>query len=357
MGLLMMAYGGTRPVPFRQVIAESQALEPGITGNFTRTAMQLVADRVGCDKAALQSAETAQCLRDLPLDVLLNASLATFSSDVAHNIGDIWLPSVDGDFLPAPPSQLLRERRFAANITAMMGWCSDDVAFFTDPAIATNDDAQRFLQAYAPGMTPDAIRRLLALYPASDFAPPPGSAAANNLTAQFHRTARVFRDIFMTCEPILYAEHLAAAGSTVYLYEWNQTILDPFLRDVSHRPGLGPIHTSEFAYIFGNLSNYNTGTWAFQPGPADYQLKERASRSWSTFASTGRPSLAGHNTFHNFGPAPGPDSQINIFVAGGPNEGLSPIDGPGAHPAVESQRLRERCALINSPEYIEQLGF
>jgi carboxylesterase type B len=82
--------------------------------------------------------------------------------------------------------------------------------------------------------------------------------------------------------PAPFQQAIAAAGSTVYLYDWNQTVLDPFLTQVVHRPGTGPIHTSEFAYIVGNLSHYDTG---------EYKLEARASRSWSTFASTGGPSL------------------------------------------------------------------
>jgi len=35
----MMAYGASKPVPFHQAICESQALEAGITGNFTTDAM------------------------------------------------------------------------------------------------------------------------------------------------------------------------------------------------------------------------------------------------------------------------------------------------------------------------------
>lgn len=35
----IMAYGADKPVPFQQASCESQALEPGITGNFTIEAM------------------------------------------------------------------------------------------------------------------------------------------------------------------------------------------------------------------------------------------------------------------------------------------------------------------------------
>ncbi|KID91942.1 Carboxylesterase, type B [Metarhizium guizhouense ARSEF 977] len=351
-GMHIMAYGGSKPAPFQQAIAESQALEPGITGNFTTNAMQALVDHVGCNKTHLGSAETIRCLRSFDTDEVLNASLATYQSDTAHNIGDIWLPSVDGDFLPAAPSQLIKEHRFS-NVTTMMGWCDDDVTFFTDANITTAQDTYDFLRAYAPDVSPDNISKLMALYPASDF---PANAAAN-ASSEFYRSARIFRDIVMTCQPLGYAEQIAAAGNTVYLYDWNQTILDPFLSQVAHRPGMGSIHTSEFAYIFGNLSHYDTGDYDFAPSPSDYSLRDRGSRSWSTYASTGQPSLQGHDTLQDFTPAFAQDGQVNIFVVGGPGEGLSPIDGPRATRALERQKLRPRCAFINSPQMIEQLKY
>lgn len=348
----IMAYGGSKPAPFQQAIAESQALEPGITGKFTINAMQVLVDYIGCNKTALHSKETIQCLRNFNTDKVLNASLTTYNSDTAHNIGDIWLPSVDGDFLPAAPSELVKQHRFS-KVTTMMGWCDDDVTFFTDPTISTAKDTYNFLRAYAPDVSESNINKLLDLYPVSEF---PANKEAN-VSSEFYRSARIFRDIIMVCEPVMYAGQIAAAGSTAYLYNWNQTVLDPFLTQVAHRPGMGPIHTSEFAYIFGNLSHYDTGDYKFNPTPSDYKLKDRGSRSWSTFASTGKPGLKGKDTFQGFTPAFAQKGQTNVFVVGGSDEGLSAIDGPNAHPAIKQQKLRERCTFINSPEMIKQLHY
>ncbi|KAI1136933.1 carboxylesterase family protein [Hypoxylon sp. FL0543] len=357
-GMQIMAYGGSKPAPFQQGICESQALEPGITGNFTIDAFRLVVERVGCNKSALHSAETVACLRGLDLATLQGAAEATYQSDVAHNIGDIWLPAVDGDFLPAPPSQLIAERRFA-NVTAMMGWCEDDVAFFTDTAIATPQDTRDFVRSYLPGLSGAHVDALLALYPSAEFAPD----AAANLSSEFYRAARVFRDVLMVCEPVHYGAALAAAGAEVYLYDWNQTVLDPVLAALYGAAGLGVIHTSEFAYVFGNLSHYNTSGYPFDPSPADYGLARRGSRSWSTFASRGAPGLAGHDTFVGFAPSfavgspAGGHEAFSIFVAGGPDEGLSAVEGPAAKPAVAAQKLKERCAFINSNDIIKELQF
>ncbi|KAI2611992.1 carboxylesterase family protein [Hypoxylon sp. NC1633] len=353
-GMQIMAYGGSKPVPFQQGICESQALEPGITGTFAIDAFALVVDAVGCNATATNSPETVACLRGLGADALQAAAESTYVADIAHNGGDIWLPAVDGDFLPAAPSALIARRRFA-NVTAMMGWCQDDVALFTDTSIATPADARAFLAAYIPNADARSIDALLALYPESEFAADP----AANLSASFHRAARAFRDILMACEPVLYGAALSAAGNDVFLYDWNQTVLTAPLATAFELRGLGVVHTSEFAYVFGNVSHYDVPGLDFVATPSDYGLARRAARSWTTFASLGKPGARGRDTFHGFAPAfdRGLDQSFSVFVAGGPGEGLSAVEGPGSRPEIAVQKLRERCAFINSDEFVAQLGF
>ncbi|KAK7746809.1 hypothetical protein SLS53_001997 [Cytospora paraplurivora] len=348
-GMQILAYGGTRPVPFQQAICQSQAIEPGLTGNFTTDALQLVVDYVGCNDTDLESRETVECMRSLDMDTLLNATLETYNDGYDHNIGDIWLPVVDGDFIPEAPSKLISEGRFA-NVTAMIGWDDNDLTIFTDPAVRTANDSYNFVQTYIPGFTTENVEDLLALYPVTDFA----ANETANLTAEFYRSARIFRDILMTCQPIWYGEHLAARGNDVYLYNWNQTLLDPIMTWMGY-PGLGPMHTSEFAYIFGNISHYNTDDFPFNPDPSDWALQSRGSKSWSTFVATGVPSLEKHDTFQGFTPAFEQKNETKIYVVGGPHEGLSPIDGPNAEPALAAEKLRSRCGFLNSPEIIAAL--
>ncbi|KAI1214153.1 carboxylesterase family protein [Annulohypoxylon truncatum] len=357
-GMQIMAYGGSKPAPFQRGICESQALEPGITGNYTLNAMQAVANYVGCNSTSLHSAATVACLRNLSMETLEAAEEATYSDAISYNIGDIWLPSVDGDFLPLAPSQLIAQHKFAA-VDVMMGWCQDDVALFTDTTIASAAETRAFLSSYLPGLSNASLDGLLALYPSSEFA----NNTDNTLSAEFFRTARVFRDVLMTCEPVHYGAALAAAGNDVYLYEWNQTILDPILAYLYDAPPLGVVHTSEFAYVFGNISHWDTQGYPYAPTPSDYALVKRGSRTWSTFASLGVPGLKGKDTFQGFGTsfpkggASAKNGSFSVFVAGGPEEGFSAVDGPGAKAVVAEQKLRERCAYINSAEFIAQVRY
>lgn len=207
----------------------------------------------GCNTTALGSNATIACLRKLNTDALLRAQIGTHSTGPEANIGDEWLPVVDGTFLPAAPSTLLNGGRFA-NVSAIVGWCNDDTNPFVYTNITTSNDTRSFFSQYAPGMTDASLTGLLDLYPVSDFQADPSA----NLSAEFYRSGRILRDILMVCQPIFFGEHVhQATGKDVYLYDQNQTILTPIL-DSLGSPDLGVVHTSEFAYMFGNLSHYDS---------------------------------------------------------------------------------------------------
>lgn len=356
-GMQVLAYGGAREVPFQRAICESQALEPGITGNFTSDAWARVAAYAGCDGSS--SEDEVACLRELDAQALYEASAATFEGDISDNTGDIWLPTVDGDFLPAAPSTLAREGRFAENISAMIGWCQDDLNGVTDRSISTPDDTRAFIGGYLPAMKSATLDELLALYPSDEF----NADEAAGLSAEFFRSSRIFRDILMVCMPQGFGAALAAKNKnpeSVYLYDWNQTLLEAAY-EAAGLPGIGVFHTSDLEYVFGDVNRYNKSAqgYPFDPSPQDYALARRGSRSWSTFATLGRPSLEDHETFVGWETAfpAGEDAPWRVFVAGGPHEGLSAVEGSGATPEVVSQRLSERCAWLNSDEVVAQMQF
>ena len=352
----VLAYGGARDVPFRRAICESQALEPGITGNFTSDAWARVVAQAGCGGSSSSEDEIA-CLRALDTQAIFEAAESTFQSDISDNIGDIWLPTVDDDFLPAAPSTLIREGRFASNISAMIGWCQDDLNLFTDRSISTPEDTRAFIGAYLPAMNSATLDGLLALYLSTEFA----ADVAAGLSAEFFRTARIWRDVLMVCMPQGFGAALAAKNpESVYLFDWNQTLLESAYASAGCL-GVGVFHTSDLEYVFGDIDRYNMSAqgYPFEASPEDYALARRGSRSWSTFAALGRPELEGHETFIGWEPAfpGGRNAAWRVFVAGGPHEGLSAVEGPEAIPEVASQRLSERCAYLNSEEVIAQLQF
>jgi carboxylesterase type B len=374
----VLAYGGEKPLPFQRAICESQALEPGITGNFTINSMVKVVDKVGCNptNASIHAPEVIDCLRNKDTQCLFDASAATLVANGGNNLGDVWLPAVDGDFLPDAPSKLIAENRFG-NVSLMLGWTQNDVNPFTNISISDAKDTLDFIAGYIPGMPREVLQPqwdetldIMELYPENDFVPPPGT----NLTANFYRSSTILRDILMICEPLYLAKAMFNKGGDVYMYNWNQTLLDPIIESVQNLSGMGVVHTSEFAYIYADLAHYNVSDYPFNPTQADYDLLNRASKTWIDFAYYG-------TTWEERYPGADPNSggglkgwrqafwrpgDVNsapksgfpyVFTIGGPQEGLFPLAGPDSPPQISSQKLVERCDYFNDPTIIQYLGY
>ncbi|KAF7190630.1 Secreted lipase [Pseudocercospora fuligena] len=124
-GMQIVAYGGTRPAPFQRGICQSQLLEQGVSANFTQNAMKRTLNATICNQTDIQSVETVACLRNLSAHDLFEATNATWLDTPEANLGDEWLPSVDGDFVPALPSELVNSGRFN-NVSMIIGWTDDD---------------------------------------------------------------------------------------------------------------------------------------------------------------------------------------------------------------------------------------
>lgn len=363
--LQVLAYGGTRPAPFNGALIESTALEPNMTSTLTRDTFTDVAVLAGCaDDGDAQSATTIACLRSLTLDELWNATLTNYNSLAAFSDGDIWLPNIDGNFIPAAPSDLVRTGNFT-QMPIVVGWTRNDATLFTSSAIETDADTRDFVGSYYPFLTSANFETLMDLYPASDFA----ANTTANLSAEFYRSAEIFRDILLTC-PSFYFGHAMAekyyntssnSSIPVYIYEQNQTILSAYL-DSSDTPGLGVIHTSELAYVFGNFTPYEW-SWAANvtiPSESDYELLRQQSRSWSTFATLGKPSVASKDTLQGWNSAYSVGDGMmdaDIYVVGGPAPGMSALEGSEANPDVAAQKLRERCGFLNREDIVKELKF
>jgi len=353
MGMQMLAYGGAQGFPFHQVSAESQILEGGITGNFTTKAMERIVSAAGCNNTDPQSASAIACLRALSTTQLLQAQKTTHRSGPGANVGDEWLPMVDGDFLPSAPSQLISEGKFA-HVPLLSGWCEDD----TNPFVGTpktEQDTHDYFTAYLPGMTAANVKELLSLYPSSEF----NANHAAGVPAQLYRAGRILRDILMVCQPIYFGTALANAGQPVYYWDQNQTMLGEVLTFLGE-PGLGVVHTSNFAYEFANLSHYNVDGFPYNPNASDHALAKSQSRSWASFANSGMPSAKGLGTLEGWTPAfsGSNSSELNIFVIGGPQSGLSAWGGSNAtNQALADQKLAERCGFLTQPDIIAQLNF
>ncbi|KAK8188385.1 putative lipase [Phyllosticta capitalensis] len=366
-GIQVLAYGGSRPAPFTGAIMESTALEPTSSSNLSSTAFASIAAALNCTTTSsngtvsADSAATIACLRGVSWETLLAAAVAQAATSTGD--GDIWLPTVDNDFLPAKQSELVRRGAFASNIRIMAGWTQDDATLFLPTTnISTTQAVRDFLHSYWPGLTDATVERLVELYPADEFSP----NVTAGLPADFYRAARVFRDILLVCPALLLGEaardkHLLSTNSTssppVYYYIQNQTLTEAWEASIGY-PGRGVIHTSELPYVFANFTPFVAKSPAtIRPSSADYALLRQTSRSWSSFAWFGAPSVEGRDTLPGWTGAYAEASGTHVYVIGGPAPGLSALEGEGARDVVGDQRLGERCRFLNSEEVVEELQY
>ncbi|KXT18827.1 hypothetical protein AC579_8203 [Pseudocercospora musae] len=180
-----------------------------------------------------------------------------------------------------------------------------------------------------------------------DLSPPSDLFFPNGTTQQpvpSYRGSRLFRDIGFVCQPFLIGEALANSGNNVYFYNQNQSISESILHTRAYC-GCGVVHTSELAYVFGNFSHYFMHGFNLQPTLSDVALRWEESRSWTSFVAVGHPSKG------EYGQS-APDH--GVFTIGG--TGHSGSGGSEkARKVLDSQKPRERCGFLYSPEVPKQL--
>jgi len=171
------------------------------------------------------------------METLVEAQIKTHVPGPADDDGDNWLPVVDGDFLPAAPSTLFQQGRFA-NVSAIIGWTDNDYMLFVPTNLKTPADTHKWISAYLPGMTDANVKHLLSLYPSSEFQTRKGPNSTVEVQGESYRTGRISRDILFTCSAIKVGEVLANAGNPVYFYNQNASM---FSVDLAYAglPGLG----------------------------------------------------------------------------------------------------------------------
>lgn len=357
-GLHMTANGGTGNVPFSRAIMESgsAAADPGVSGNFTVVSTSAVAGLAGCSNSSDSNA-TLACLRSLPMQTLLQGVLEYENQTGAAGMEqDIFFPCVDGQYIPAPPSQLLKQGRFHNHIPVIAGWAEDDGTIFTSPAVSNQSAVVAYLNIQYPHLSKDTIQRLLQLYPVDDFRARAAAANNSNVTPYFFQSAQIYRDINFACPALDTAFRVAAFGSSAYLYALNQSALATLL-ELAGVTYYGVIHVSDVPYVFDSVASVLGSA-------SDVALANRMSGSWVAFARTGNP-VAGNQTLNDWSLAFGAHqssllaqasknasvmaSSAQVRVIGGPAGGMATygLGGP--------EHLIQRCSFINSESFYGQI--
>lgn len=265
---------------------------------------------------------------------------------------DIFFPVVDGDYIPAAPSQLMRSGRFHKNISIISGFCYDDGSLFVPPTLNSSDEVYGYLQVAYPNLNASTLSTLISMYPANDFA---AEAKSVKISPYFEQAAKIYRDVNFACPAIEYAHRVTEYGSPSYLYELNASALDPLLSTVLGAAYLGVFHISDVFYIFGEATTYD-------PTPTTARIQSNMIGSWTHFANSGNP--GGANGLWNWTQAftksqasntnPGVQ-EASFRVIGGPNAGQVEYMKQGQNTISTEAELLSRCAFINTPSFYQQL--
>ena len=114
----MTAYGGKGgPIPFQQAIPQSPGFIPYVSNQQQ--------ERTFKDFLAQLDVDTLDEARELPYSALLEANAAQVGGAPYGQF--VYGPTVDGDFVPALPGELLLHGDFHKNLKVMVGHNAQEV--------------------------------------------------------------------------------------------------------------------------------------------------------------------------------------------------------------------------------------
>ncbi|KAJ8454068.1 hypothetical protein ONZ45_g19450 [Pleurotus djamor] len=206
--LQMVANNGDSEGLFRGAFMQSGAPIP--VGDITNG--QKHYDALVIDAGCSGSADTLQCLRQAPYDVMKRAidkspSIWDYSSLVLA-----WLPRVDGTFITENPQVLVQQGK-VANVPFVTGNCDDEGSVFSLSTlnITTTPQLRKYIQdIWLPAGTADQIDGLLSRYPQDITKGSPfDTGIFNALSPQFKRIAAFQGDAVFQAPRRFFLQHRA----------------------------------------------------------------------------------------------------------------------------------------------------
>ncbi|KAG6900621.1 hypothetical protein C0993_007294 [Termitomyces sp. T159_Od127] len=229
----------------------------------------------GCSSAA----DKFECLRTVDRDVLINATNTMFSQPLVYGSRP-WGITIDGDIIPASPSVLTAQGKFA-NIPIIAGNVMDEGTVFVKPQTITTDaDLLTFLENDYRNRNASffqnaiSIQTLLNIYPDNPALGSPFSTGNTTFFGeQFKRGAAIYGDIHFQWARRNFLNAVIAKGVDAWSYVFNQ--FTP-----TNVPWQGVFHTGEIPYVF----------MKFTPDDgALYTLAKQVHAYWVSFAYNRNP--------------------------------------------------------------------
>ncbi|KFY48427.1 hypothetical protein V495_01341 [Pseudogymnoascus sp. VKM F-4514 (FW-929)] len=264
------AYGGLKgKVPFQQAIAQSPGWVPS-PSNYQNEAVY----QKTLGFASLISGKqvtTLDELRNLTTEQLYytNYAVTGLSEYGTFTYG----PTVDGDFAPKLPAELLLHGQFDKDLKVMLGHNSEEGFLFASPFVTNDSDLKAYLQGSVPAILPTALDTVVKdLYP-------PNFDGSLPYTTQLSRTSVLVSEAVFTCNTRALD---LAYGNNTYSYYF------------SVPPGL---HGEDVAYTFfnGDTTTSNQGL------PVDRTVAEALQDYITSFTMNGNPNEKGVPFFPLYG--------------------------------------------------------
>ena len=326
-GYQISAFGGTKPAPFQRVILQSGEAEtrPGKTGNLSAVHTEAVTELVNCTSSS--SAAELACLRDLPLETLLDAIIQC-EFEVSSSGLAVWQPIAPSTFAPDTPTNLIRNGQFVKNIDLLTLWNENDGTYFVTPNITT--DAEVVAAGVSPVILDNATASaVLDHYPLSQYRDV--DSDSGNATAQFFRAAQICRDVFFVC-PALFIQQ------AMHNYSTRSSSSYIAINNISAQAGafaeakesyLKVTHGSDIYFVFDEVDMFNASA-------AEQKIASQYAES------------SGIGTFGSWSETWGKGAKngYQARIIGGPEDGEVLIS---ANPVsvLASEEIIERCAFWN----------
>ncbi|KAJ7151989.1 Alpha/Beta hydrolase protein [Mycena filopes] len=270
----VVAYGGTKAVPFKRATGQSIGFGPTNTDAQVEAFFESAAKIVGCPASG---SGAMPCMR--------NASLGAIVSAINGIVNGAFSPVIEGPsgFLPDLPSRLITQGRFN-NVEFVGGHCTGDGKTFAvgqPDDFQTDDDIRRLVFSRWPGVSNATIDKALAIYPE------PG-AAGSPFATEWDRASTMAGEIIFTCMDWFLADKLTSNGvKNIFSFSWNA----PDTVIFNQTPYRGAAHTSDLYYLFDGTNTIANAGNTFTPfNTSEAVLSHEAIAYWTSFAATGNPS-------------------------------------------------------------------